>query len=213
MRASAAARKVNPLFTFVRYFEPVSDRPSFSARPTEIPGDDLVEELGDDDILEEIAAFEVQEAPAGPASMVPVATHPTLPPAPVSRHRDATARVVLVVEDDATIRTMIVRGLGIDYTVYEADDGVTALHILSRIPAPACIVSDWMMPRMDGVALLKAIRADKDLKRIPVILLTAKSGPMAVIEGINAGARAYLPKPFRIRDLMDKVGLIVGKRA
>lgn len=169
-------------------------------------------EIDDADVIEEIEELEVRDAPTGSPSVVPVATNPTLPPAPVSVHKDVTARVVLVVEDDATIRAMIVRGLGLHYTVYEADDGVTAMHVLDRIPNPACIVSDWMMPRMDGPAFMKAVRANPKLQRTPIVLLTGKTGAMQVIEGINAGARAYLPKPFKMKELLHKVAAIVAKK-
>jgi CheY-like chemotaxis protein len=185
------------------------------AMPVESPPEPPVEELSDEDLIEEIEELEVLDAPAGPPSVIPVAlpANPSLPPAPISKHKDTEAKVVLVVEDDASIRAMIVRGLGLTYTVFEADDGITATHVLARIPAPACIISDWMMPRMDGVTLLKTIRADKDMKRIPLLLLTAKNAPMEVLEGINAGARAYIAKPFKMKELIDKVSTLVsGKK-
>ncbi len=182
--------------------------------PPPPPVEAAVEELSDDDLIEEIEELEVLDAPAGPPSVIPVAlpANPSLPPAPISRHKDAEARVVLVVEDDASIRAMIVRGLGLTYTIFEADDGATALRVLERIPPPACIISDWMMPRMDGVELLKAVRADKNLKRTPLLLLTAKNAPMEVLEGINAGARAYIAKPFKMKELIDKVAVLVGAK-
>ena len=123
------------------------------------------------------------------------------------------ARVVLVVEDDASIRAMIVRALGLSYTVFEADDGQTALEILAQIPPPACIVSDWMMPRVDGVELAKRVRADKNLKWSPVVLLTAKNHPLDVVQGINAGARHYLAKPFKMKELLEKVASVLGKKS
>jgi CheY-like chemotaxis protein len=193
----------------------VSSEPFKAAKPVAPPPVEApIEELSDEDLIEEIEELEVVEAVAGPPSVIPVAlpANPSLPPAAISKHKDPEARVVLVVEDDASIRAMIVRGLGLSYTVFEADDGVTAMHVLERIPYPACIISDWMMPRMDGVELLKKIRAHKDLKRTPLILLTAKNAPMEVLEGINSGARAYIAKPFKMKELIDKVGVLVGAK-
>jgi CheY-like chemotaxis protein len=160
--------------------------------------------------LEEIEEFEVVDAEPVP-SIVPAAPRPaTVAPKPISTHKDASAPVVLVVEDDDSIRTMIVRALGMSYTVFEANDGQTALEILALIPPPACIVSDWMMPRVDGMELAKKVRADKNLRWTPLLLLTAKNHPLDVVQGINAGARHYLAKPFKMKELLDKVGSVLG---
>ena len=164
----------------------------------------------DEDALEEIEDFEVLDEEPVPAASVSVPSRPIVAaPQPASLHKDPNAAVVLVVEDDASIRAMIVRALGMSYTVFEADDGQTALEILAQISPPACIVSDWMMPRLDGVELAKRIRADKNLKWSPVLLLTAKNHPLDVVQGINAGARHYLPKPFKMKELLDKVAHVL----
>jgi CheY-like chemotaxis protein len=119
---------------------------------------------------------------------------------------------VLVVDDDATIRKMVARALGAEYTVYEAADGLAALEILPRIAEPAVIVCDVMMPQIDGVTLVRELRKQPHLKGIPVIFLTAKSSPKDFVLGINAGARHYLTKPFSVKDLLDKVASIVKTR-
>jgi CheY-like chemotaxis protein len=119
---------------------------------------------------------------------------------------------VLVVDDDATIRKMVSRALGADYAVYEAVDGLSALEILPRIPEPAVIVCDIMMPQIDGVTLVRELRKQPLLKGVPVIFLTAKSSPKDFVAGINAGARHYLTKPFSVKDLLDKVASIVKTR-
>ena len=83
--------------------------------------------------------------------------------------------------------------------------------MLARLAAPpACIVSDWMMPRVDGVELLKRVRTEKALKWTPLILLTAKNHPLDVVQGINAGARHYLAKPFKMKELLDKVAHVLS---
>ncbi len=164
--------------------------------------------------LEEIVEFEVvDEEPSRSAAEPPRMRAPVpVAPKPISVHKDANAPVVLVVEDDASIRTMIVRALGLSYTVFEADDGLAALDVLAQIPPPACIVSDWMMPRLDGVELAKKVRADKNLKWTPVVLLTAKNHPLDVIQGINAGARHYLAKPFKMKELLEKVASVLASK-
>jgi CheY-like chemotaxis protein len=169
-------------------------------------------ELGEDD-LEEIHEQEVADEPPVP-SVEPVSPRMAVAeaPKPASAHKDPAAPTVLVVEDDASIRAMIIRALGLSYTVFEADDGVSAMEILARIPPPACIVSDWMMPRMDGLELAKRVRSDKALKWTPLILLTAKNHPLDVVQGINAGARHYLAKPFKMKELLDKVGSVLGPK-
>jgi CheY-like chemotaxis protein len=67
------------------------------------------------------------------------------------------------------------------------------------------IVTDLMMPRIDGLTLAKTLKGDPNIGNIPVVMLTAKSGKMDMIIGINAGARHYVTKPFKAADLLDKV--------
>jgi CheY-like chemotaxis protein len=134
------------------------------------------------------------------------------PSLPASAHEDASAPVVLVVDDDPTVRTMLVRALGLAYTVYAAEDGLTALDVLTRMPPPAVIISDWMMPKLDGIELAKRIRAQPALKSVPLIFLTAKNHPLDVVQGINAGARHYIAKPFKMKELLDKVAHVLTTR-
>lgn len=196
-------------------------RKGFSEPPSELAGavvasepfrpSSAAEEMVDIDIeIEEFEVLDEEPAPLPPE----VASAPRIPvaaPTPASVHRDKHARVVMVVEDDESIRAMIVRALGMSYTVYEADDGQTALEILAKISPPDCIISDWMMPRVDGLTLAKQVRADKNLKWTPFLLLTAKNHPLDVVQGINAGARHYLAKPFKMRELLEKVAGVLAK--
>ncbi len=162
----------------------------------------------DEDALEEIEEFEVLDEEPVPSASVPAPV--VAAPKPASTHKDPNAPVVRVVEDDASIRAMIVRALGLTYTVFEAEDGQAAIETLAQIAPPACIVSDWMMPRVDGVEFAKRIRADKNLKFTPLIMLTAKNHPLDVVQGINAGARHYLAKPFKMKELLEKVSSVLG---
>ncbi len=120
-----------------------------------------------------------------------------------------TSKIVLVVEDDESVRAMLVRALGISYTVHEACDGVAAMEILRKGTLPDVILCDVMMPRMNGYALARVIKADPVLKGIPIVFLTARSSAKDIVEGINAGARHYIAKPFSVRDVLDKIGKIV----
>ena len=122
------------------------------------------------------------------------------------------AKVIMVVEDDAAIRAMLVRSLGTSYCVYEASDGQAALEALARIKPPDLVVMDVMMPRMDGWTLASKLKAEQRFKLVPLIFLTGRDSPKDVVQGINAGARHYLTKPFKIQTLLEKVGKAIGDK-
>jgi DNA-binding response OmpR family regulator len=108
---------------------------------------------------------------------------------------------------------MLVRSLGLEYCVYEASDGQIALDLLGRMKAPDLLILDVMMPHMDGLDLAHNVKADARLKAVPIIFLTGRDSMRDVVEGINAGARHYLTKPFKIPDLLAKVAKVVrGKK-
>lgn len=86
-----------------------------------------------------------------------------------------------------------------------AADGEQAMQMLRAHPPPQLLITDWMMPRKDGITLVREMKADERLKNVPVVILTAKSAPRDVIAGINSGARHYLTKPFKPDELMSKV--------
>jgi DNA-binding response OmpR family regulator len=115
------------------------------------------------------------------------------------------AQVLVVVDDDDDIRTMLVKALGLSYTVYEARDGEQAQQLLEILPSVDGLVCDVMMPRMDGLTLAKAALKKPKLATMPILFLTAKGGPMDVIAGINAGGRHYVTKPFKVADVVAKV--------
>ncbi|MDB4972147.1 MAG: putative two component system response regulator [Myxococcaceae bacterium] len=86
-----------------------------------------------------------------------------------------------------------------------ATDGENALQQLLSGTPPDLLITDWMMPKKDGLTLVKEMKLNERLKRIPVVILTAKTGPRDVIAGINSGARHYLTKPFKPDELIAKV--------
>jgi DNA-binding response OmpR family regulator len=106
---------------------------------------------------------------------------------------------------------MIVRALGVRYTVYEAGNGKEAKEMLAAIPTPAALVCDVMMPLMNGLQLVRNLRRDPVFSRIPVLFLTARSRAGDVVEGINAGARYYMTKPFKLTELVTKVDAMIAR--
>jgi CheY-like chemotaxis protein len=118
---------------------------------------------------------------------------------------------ILVVEDESDVRTMLTRLLGSIGDVTSAKDGAEALQVLTSAPPPDVIVTDVMMPRMDGLSLARELKKHAQLARVPVVMLTAKSRPGDMIEGINAGARSYVTKPFKAEELVTKVKKALGQ--
>ncbi|RKH52209.1 response regulator [Corallococcus interemptor] len=111
---------------------------------------------------------------------------------------------VLLADDNADMREYVGRLLGAHWTVEAVADGEAALQAALARP-PDLILSDVMMPRLDGFALLQALRADERTRTVPVILLSARAGEEAQEEGLAAGADDYLVKPFSTRDLLARV--------
>lgn len=126
---------------------------------------------------------------------------------------DDDVPTVLIVEDNVEVSTFVRNHLERKFRCFEARDGQAALA-LAREQLPDLVISDVMMPRMDGLELLEALRADRDLAYVPVLLLTAKAGQEHKLEGLGAGAAAYLTKPFDMAELETRVeGLIERQRA
>jgi DNA-binding response OmpR family regulator len=126
------------------------------------------------------------------------------PPRPSVTPR-ADAPVLFVVDDDPDIRAMLVKALGTDFTIYEARDGEEARGLFDALPPPQGLVCDVMMPRLDGLGLAKLLRKSPALERLPILFLTAKGAPLDLVAGINAGARHYVTKPFKVADVVAKV--------
>jgi DNA-binding response OmpR family regulator len=115
------------------------------------------------------------------------------------------AQRILVVEDDGDIQRLIAAVLSKEYEVRAAEDGLAGLMVIEQGFAPELVIADIMMPRLDGISFVKALKNHRSTSNIPVMFLTAKSAPRDVIEGINLGARYYLTKPFRVDELLQKV--------
>jgi signal transduction histidine kinase len=113
-------------------------------------------------------------------------------------------RHILLADDNADMRDYVVRLLRPGYEVEAVRDGQEALRAAQN-RRPDLILSDIMMPRMDGFGLLAGIRADPTLRDLPVILLSARAGEEARVEGLEGGADDYLVKPFSARELLARV--------
>ncbi|WP_457651474.1 ATP-binding protein [Rhodocaloribacter sp.] len=119
--------------------------------------------------------------------------------------------LVLVVDDNAELRAFVRRHLEPRYRVAEAEDGAAALA-LARQCVPDLIVSDVMMPGMDGDALCRAVKADPEIDFVPVILLTARASMEGKLQGLEEGADDYLTKPFEMRELLTRVRNLIEQR-
>ncbi len=116
---------------------------------------------------------------------------------------------VLVVDDFATMRriiTNVLRQLGFE-NILEAEDGTKALQILETEKVDF-VITDWNMPQMSGLDLLKAIRASEDKKHIPVLMVTAEAMQENIIKAAQAGVNNYIIKPFDAKTLSDKINKI-----
>lgn len=121
---------------------------------------------------------------------------------PIERGRPGE---ILVVEDNADLRDHLVRLLSEqDWTVDVAPDGQAALDRVRR-HRPQLILTDLIMPRLDGIGLVRALRTAPDTARIPVLLLTARADSASVTEGLEAGADDYIVKPFDAGELIARV--------
>ena len=111
---------------------------------------------------------------------------------------------ILVADDNADMRDYVQRLLGKRWTIRVVSNGSDALEAM-RERKPDLVLSDVMMPELDGFALLRRIREDSALRDVPVIMLSARAGEEARIEGLDAGADDYLTKPFSARELIARV--------
>lgn len=162
--------------------------------------------LRDDEILpleKEIVQKEIPVDEAGfvsPKSLVETETI-----------QDETKTTILVVEDNYDMREYIKESLSDVYLVVEAVNGEQGVRIAENI-IPDLIISDLMMPKMDGNALTKLLKNDEKTSHIPIIMLTAKSSQENKIEGLQIGADDYLTKPFDLKELRVRVENLINIR-
>ncbi len=143
-------------------------------------------------------------ASAEPANVTAGATSP--------RAAAATGQRILLADDNADLRDYVRRLLEVSYDVEAVEDGVAALAA-ARARRPDLIISDVMMPKLDGFGLIRELRADPALATVPVLVLSARAGEEARLEGLSRGADDYLVKPFSARDLLGRVAATLKSEA
>lgn len=136
-------------------------------------------------------------------------THPPIRPVTLAEN---TRPVVLIVEDETDMRRFIARELAGQYQVVEAANGKAALALIRQHPVVNLIVSDVMMPLMDGFELCNEVKNDVSISHIPFILLTAQHNLQSRLKGLNTGADAYMEKPFSIELLHAQVNNLLRSR-
>ncbi len=161
---------------------------------------------------EQISAQAVASAPSGrlwveeALRWLPeTATHDTAAPANPAVPRER----ILIVDDNADMRDYMRRLLADRHDVRTAADGHAALAAI-RAERPDLVISDVMMPVLDGFGLLTQLRQDPALADLPVVLLSARAGEEASVEGLQGGADDYLTKPFSARELLARVASILA---
>jgi len=168
--------------------------PEQIAEPGDPAGSDAVEGF----LAEAMRWMEAGSGPGGAVTEPAEATTRTAAGELAHRQR------VLVVDDNADMRDYLVGLLSDSYRVQTAPDGAAALA-LAREDPPDLVLSDVMMPNLDGFGLLRELRADPATALVPVVMLSARAGDEATIEGLAAGADDYLIKPFTARELLARV--------
>ena len=156
-----------------------------------------------------------EEVPAdgdpAPTEAIGVSTPELSVSTPLDEAASEGRAVVLVADDNAEVRAYIRRHLEGCYTVREAADGLEALA-LARESTPDLVVSDVMMPGLDGIDLVRSLRRDADLMLVPVVMVTARASSESRLESLREGVDDYLVKPFDAQELLVRVENLLGRR-
>ncbi|HVS76451.1 MAG TPA: ATP-binding protein, partial [Steroidobacteraceae bacterium] len=165
--------------------------------------------------LDEALGWMSEDEPSPPADERPAVAaqegseKPRAPPAdPGASSRET----ILVVDDNVEMRRLLSQLLRSRWRVTTARDGVHALERIRQDP-PSLVISDIMMPRMDGIEMLRTLRADPATAELPVLLLSARAGEEASVGGLQAGADDYLVKPFSRRELIARADALLARAA
>ncbi|MBI5471476.1 MAG: response regulator [Ignavibacteriae bacterium] len=169
------------------------------------------ERAGETEMEERIGELKERNGEAEKRRTGRVPDSPILPLADSTSAEETNAQLILVVEDNADVRAYICEQLEDRYNVIEAadgDEGVTK----AQEAIPDLIITDLMMPRMDGYQFTKQIRLDEKTSHIPIVMLTAKADLDDKIEGLERGVDVYLTKPFSAKELKVQVHALISRR-
>ncbi len=117
---------------------------------------------------------------------------------------------ILIADDEDSIRRVVVKMLGNKYVTLEARNGEEAVQ-LARTNRPDVILMDMFMPKMDGCTACFALKKDEFTRVIPVVAMTGRGGPLEEKLVLTMGAKGYLSKPFKQKDLLDKITPLLKK--
>ncbi|QGZ66157.1 ATP-binding protein [Paraburkholderia acidisoli] len=173
------------------------------------PGHATPAAIGAEAFVQEAMRWLPDDAGSQPPQVLSTEIVPDVPPVGLSIAAPVSLRPrVLVADDNADMRAYIRNLLAAKFEVEIVGDGRAALEAATR-ERPDLIVSDIMMPGLDGLGVLRALRGDKRLRDVPVILLSARAGEEARVEGLGTGADDYLVKPFSARELVSRIDALI----
>lgn len=125
---------------------------------------------------------------------------------------DLDGTKIMVADDDRVVRRIVsVKLSGLGCEVSEAEDGQEALDRLGDEPLPDLLITDSLMPRVNGMQLVRNVRDSERLAKLPVIMLTARQGEQDIIEGLEAGLDDYVVKPFSPDELAARVRTVLWR--
>jgi len=119
---------------------------------------------------------------------------------------------LVVVDDSSTMRRIIKNTLArLGYKdILEGEDGVQGWEVVDNNPDLGMLITDWNMPEMNGLELVKKVRADERFKDLPIIMVTTEGGKAEVITALKAGVNNYIVKPFTPQVLKEKLAAVMG---
>ena len=118
-------------------------------------------------------------------------------------------KTIIIVDDDPSQRARIRSGVEPFYEVVEAKDGMEAVELVAKMPPPAMIVCDVVMPRVDGFTLAKIMKGNPNTKRIPIMFVASRNSPQDVTQALVLGACHYFPKTTSVAEIVAKIRKIV----
>ncbi len=127
---------------------------------------------------------------------------------------EASGSKILVADDDRLVRRIVVTKLsGLGHEVTDVEDGQEALDLLEEGEIPNLLITDSLMPRVNGLQLVRTLREspDPDLATLPIIMLTSRQGEQDIIEGLEAGLDDYIIKPFSPDELAARVRTVLWR--